>query len=49
VLNDAAAAAAAEADPLDSVHGSAEYKRRMVGVFTRRALEATLDMHPHAA
>jgi carbon-monoxide dehydrogenase medium subunit len=30
--------AAASADPADDLHGSADYKREMVAVFTRRAL-----------
>lgn len=41
-LEDASAAvaelAAASADPADDLHGSADYKREMVAVFTRRAL-----------
>jgi len=32
--------AAASADPADDLHGSADYKREMVAVFTRRALRA---------
>lgn len=32
--------AAASADPADDLHGSADYKREMVAVFTRRALGA---------
>jgi carbon-monoxide dehydrogenase medium subunit len=32
--------AAAEVDPVDDNRGSAEYKREMVSVFTRRALRA---------
>jgi carbon-monoxide dehydrogenase medium subunit len=35
-----AEAAAASADPADDLHGSADYKREMVAVFTRRALGA---------
>ena len=35
---EAAARAAAGADPADDLHGSADYKREMVAVFTRRAL-----------
>jgi carbon-monoxide dehydrogenase medium subunit len=31
---------AASADPADDLHGSADYKREMVAVFTRRALRA---------
>jgi carbon-monoxide dehydrogenase medium subunit len=38
VLDDVAARAAAAADPADDLHGSADYKREMVAVFTRRAL-----------
>jgi aerobic carbon-monoxide dehydrogenase medium subunit len=35
---EAAALAAASVDPADDLHGSADYKREMVAVFTRRAL-----------
>jgi aerobic carbon-monoxide dehydrogenase medium subunit len=35
----AAAAAMAEADPDSDLHASADYRRKMVGVFVRRALE----------
>jgi carbon-monoxide dehydrogenase medium subunit len=35
---DVAALAAAAADPADDLHGSADYKREMVAVYTRRAL-----------
>jgi len=38
VLEAAAALALASADPADDLHGSADYKREMVAVFTRRAL-----------
>jgi carbon-monoxide dehydrogenase medium subunit len=38
VADDVAALAAAAADPADDLHGSADYKRDMVAVFTRRAL-----------
>jgi carbon-monoxide dehydrogenase medium subunit len=38
VIGAVAALAAAGADPADDLHGSAEYKREMVAVFTRRAL-----------
>ena len=36
----AAAAAAAECDPLTDAHGSARYRRKMIEVFMRRALTA---------
>jgi carbon-monoxide dehydrogenase medium subunit len=35
-------AAQGEVDPLDDFRGSADYKRQMAGVFTRRALERAL-------
>jgi carbon-monoxide dehydrogenase medium subunit len=38
VVADAAARAADAADPADDIHGSADYKREMVAVFTRRTL-----------
>ena len=33
-------------DPLDDFRGSADYKREMAGVFTRRALEQALSTVP---
>ena len=42
LVRDAGEAAARESDPIGDTDGSAEYKRRMVAVYTRRALEAAL-------
>ena len=42
-LQDIGEAAAAEVDPSDDIRGSAEYKREMAAVFTRRALEQARD------
>jgi carbon-monoxide dehydrogenase medium subunit len=42
VVGDVSAIAAAAADPADDLHGSADYKREMVAVFTRRALRAAV-------
>ena len=41
-LNDAAAALADAADPVDDLQGSAEYKRHLIGVFLARALSKAL-------
>jgi carbon-monoxide dehydrogenase medium subunit len=43
LLVDAAEAAAAASDPADDLHGSADYRREMSGVFTRRALARALE------
>ncbi len=43
VLEEAARVAATESDPPDDLHGSAEYRREMSGVFTRRALVCALE------
>ena len=42
-VRQAAEAVAAQVDPLDDARGSAEYKRAMAVVFTRRALEQLLE------
>ena len=42
-LREAAAAAAADVDPLDDRQGSAEYRRAMTEVWVRRALETLRD------
>ena len=42
LLAAAGAAAAAQSDPLDDIDGSAGYKRRVIGVYVRRALERAL-------
>jgi carbon-monoxide dehydrogenase medium subunit len=42
VIGEVAELAAAGADPADDLHGSADYKREMVAVFTRRALHAAV-------
>lgn len=39
VRNDVGALAAAHVDAVDDLHGSADYKREMAAVFTRRALD----------
>ena len=42
-LDDAAAEAMAAADPVTDATASAEYRRRMVGVFTKRAIRAAFE------
>jgi CO/xanthine dehydrogenase FAD-binding subunit len=42
LLRRAADAAAAQSQPIADVDGSVDYKRRMVGVYVRRALERAL-------
>ena len=39
VLEEAGAAAAEASDPIEDVRGSSEYKRELVAVFVRRAVE----------
>ena len=43
LMHRAGEAAQGEVDPLDDFRGSADYKRQMAGVFTRRALERALQ------
>lgn len=43
-IEQAAQAATAEARPMSDAHASADYRRRMVAVFTRRALKQALGM-----
>ena len=45
-VRQAAEAVAGQVDPLDDFRGSADYKRDMAVVFTRRALERVLDLAP---
>jgi len=43
LVEEAAKAAAAMSDPISDLQGSAEYKREMAKVFTRRALIKALE------
>ena len=43
LIDKAAAAAASEARPISNVRASAEYRREMVGVLTRRAIRMAMD------
>lgn len=45
-LNEAAALAQEQARPMSDSHASAEYRRKMVGVFVKRALRAALERVP---
>lgn len=47
LLSDAAARAAQGVEPLSDIHASAEYRREMAAVYTRRALERAMP-HPAA-
>ncbi len=42
----AGSAAAAQAEPLGDIDGSVDYKRRVVGVYTRRVLERAVERQP---
>lgn len=46
ILNEAAALAQEQARPMSDSHASAEYRRKMVGVFVKRALRAALERVP---
>jgi aerobic carbon-monoxide dehydrogenase medium subunit len=46
VIDTAAELAAADSDPIGDIDGSAEYKRKMVRVFVRRALHQALAAAP---
>jgi CO/xanthine dehydrogenase FAD-binding subunit len=46
VIEEAAIKASEESDPGSDVHGSSEYRREMVRVFTRRALKKALERVP---
>lgn len=43
IIEDAAAEAVEEAHPMSDVHASADYRRKMIAVFTRRALRRALE------
>ena len=45
LIKEAAEAAAEESKPIDDVRASAEYRKRMVTVLVRKALEASLGRH----
>ena len=44
IIEEAAMAAVAEAEPMSDAHASADYRRKMIGVFTRRALRQALEI-----
>ncbi len=44
VLNEVANVAMSEVDPISDAHGSAEYRRKMVGVFVKRAIRQAADL-----
>ena len=43
VLDEAGALASTESRPRDSIRGSAEYRRNLAGVLTKRALRQAID------
>lgn len=43
ILNEVANVAMSEVDPISDTHGSAEYRRKMVGVFVKRAIQQAVD------
>lgn len=43
IVNEAARVAMSEVDPISDPHGSAEYRRKLVGVFVRRAICQALN------
>ncbi|MBI4525814.1 MAG: xanthine dehydrogenase family protein subunit M [Deltaproteobacteria bacterium] len=43
VVNEAAYVAMSEVDPVSDTHGSADYRRKMVGVFLKRAIRQAAD------
>jgi carbon-monoxide dehydrogenase medium subunit len=43
VIEEAAAAAASMADPISDPHASAEYRRKMVRVFVKRAIRQAME------
>jgi CO/xanthine dehydrogenase FAD-binding subunit len=45
-IDAAAESAAGESDPASDIDGSAEYKRKMIRVFVRRALQQALASAP---
>ena len=48
-LDDAAEALAADAELIDDVDGSVEYKRQLIRVFLGRAVRSALDRPPHGS
>ena len=44
IIEEAAMAAVAEAEPMSDAHASADYRRKMIGVFTRRVLRQALEI-----